>query len=131
MSSWPSEAGLDTGPAIGRGVVPILFRDSYATLAASQFLAARGFYVPPIIQVGVPKDQPRLRFFMSAMHTEADVRNVIAALAEFQAHDSARIAADSDIAAIPESLVRDAMFRNAIAGDAMMQDSQDVLSAAS
>ncbi len=124
------EAGLDTGPAIGRGVVPILFKDSYATLAASQFLGQQGFYVPPIIQIGVPKDQPRLRFFMSAMHSEADIRGVIAALVEFQAQDRARIAADVDIAAIPEDLLRDAMLQSTIATDALMHD-QDALSAAS
>ncbi len=78
------EAGLDTGPAIGRGVVPILFRDSVATLQASQHLLANGFYVPPIIQVGVPKDQPRLRFFLSASHTEAEIRAVIACLADLR-----------------------------------------------
>lgn len=81
------EAGLDTGPAIGRGVVPILFRDSLATLHASQHLLAHGFYVPPIIQVGVPKDQPRLRFFLSAAHTDADIRDVIAILAGLQADE--------------------------------------------
>jgi 7-keto-8-aminopelargonate synthetase-like enzyme len=79
------EAGLDTGPAIGRGVVPILFRDSLETLAASRHLMANGYYVPPIIQIGVPKDQPRLRFFLSATHTEADMRGVIALLARPQA----------------------------------------------
>jgi 8-amino-7-oxononanoate synthase len=82
------EAGLDTGPAIGRGVVPILFRDSLATLQASQHLLARGFYVPPIIQVGVPKDQPRLRFFLSASHTETEIRDVIAILADLQSVDT-------------------------------------------
>ena len=111
------EAGLDTGPAIGRGVVPILFKDSHATLAASQFLAARGFYVPPIIQVGVPKDQPRLRFFMSAMHTEADIRGVIAALAAFQAEDSVRI--DAEVVAISVAVLRDAMLQDAIGQDAL------------
>jgi 8-amino-7-oxononanoate synthase len=89
------EAGLDTGPAIGRGVVPILFPDSLATLHASRHLLAKGFYVPPIIQVGVPKDQPRLRFFLSASHTEADIKDVIAILAELQSSDSA----DSSLAA--------------------------------
>ena len=78
------DAGLDTGPAIGRGVVPILFRDSYETLAASRFLDANGFYVPPIIQVGVPRDQPRLRFFLSAAHSEADIRGVIDCLVAFR-----------------------------------------------
>jgi 8-amino-7-oxononanoate synthase len=93
------QAGLDTGPAIGRGVVPILFKDSYATLAASQYLAAHGFYVPPIIQVGVPRDQPRLRFFISATHTEADIKAVIDHLAAFQAADSSRpVGSEEDVA---------------------------------
>lgn len=74
------EAGLDTGPAIGRGVVPILFSDSYETVAASQHLMAHGYYVPPIIQIGVPKNQPRLRFFLSAAHTEDEIRGVISLL---------------------------------------------------
>ena len=75
------EAGLDTGPAIGRGVVPILFADSLETLDASRHLMANGYYVPPIIQIGVPKDQPRLRFFISATHTEDEIKGVIDFLA--------------------------------------------------
>jgi 7-keto-8-aminopelargonate synthetase-like enzyme len=43
---------------------------------------ANGYYVPPIIQIGVPKDQPRLRFFLSAQHTEAEIRGVIDLLAK-------------------------------------------------
>jgi 8-amino-7-oxononanoate synthase len=74
------EAGLSTGPAIGRGVVPILFQDSVETMWASQHLLEKGFYVPPIVQIGVPKDQPRLRFFLSANHTDAEIRGVIGAL---------------------------------------------------
>jgi 8-amino-7-oxononanoate synthase len=76
------DAGLDTGPAIGRGVVPILFSDSLETLAASSHLMDNGYYVPPIIQIGVPKDQPRLRFFISALHTEAEIRGVTELLAK-------------------------------------------------
>lgn len=72
--------GLSTGPAIGRGVVPILFRDSVETMWASQHLLEKGFYVPPIVQIGVPKDQPRLRFFLSANHTEEEIRGVIEVL---------------------------------------------------
>lgn len=75
------DGGLDTGPAIGRGVVPILFADSYETLSASSYLMNNGYYVPPIIQIGVPKDQPRLRFFISALHSEEDIRGVTELLA--------------------------------------------------
>jgi 8-amino-7-oxononanoate synthase len=82
------EAGLDTGPAIGRGVVPILFRDSLATLHASRHLLANGFYAPPIIQIGVPKDQPRLRFFLSAAHTDAEIHGVIDTLAALRSSES-------------------------------------------
>jgi 8-amino-7-oxononanoate synthase len=84
------EAGLDTGPAIGRGVVPILFSDSLETLAASRHLMENGYYVPPIIQIGVPKDQPRLRFFLSAAHTESEIRGVIDLLAEREALPAAK-----------------------------------------
>ena len=121
-------AGLDTGPAIGRGVVPILFKDSYATLAASQYLAAQGFYVPPIIQVGVPRDQPRLRFFMSAMHTEGDIRAVIDALAAFQALDRDRVETDGletdgvEAAAMAPSILQDAMLQDARVQEARMQE---------
>jgi 7-keto-8-aminopelargonate synthetase-like enzyme len=83
------EAGLDTGPAIGRGVVPILFSDSLETLAASRLLMSHYYYVPPIIQIGVPKDQPRLRFFLSAMHTEAEIRGVIDLLAKRKSEHAA------------------------------------------
>jgi 8-amino-7-oxononanoate synthase len=75
------EAGLNTGPAIGRGVVPIIFSDAEETYAAFQQLMNNGYYVPPIFQVGVPKDQPRLRFFISASHTEAEIRGAIGLLA--------------------------------------------------
>jgi 7-keto-8-aminopelargonate synthetase-like enzyme len=80
------EAGLNTGPAIGRGVVPILFADSLETLAASSHLMNNGYYVPPIIQIGVPKDQPRLRFFLSATHTEEEIRGVIDLLAKRESY---------------------------------------------
>ncbi len=75
------EAGLDTGPAVGRGVVPVLFPDSHETLAASRHLMSHGYYVPPIFQIGVPKNQPRLRFFLSAAHKSDDIRNVVGLLA--------------------------------------------------
>ena len=69
--------GLETGPAIGRGVVPILFADPMQTMMASQALLDAGIYAPPIVQIGVPKDQPRIRFFISANHTEAEMDRAI------------------------------------------------------
>jgi 8-amino-7-oxononanoate synthase len=74
------EAGFSTGPAIGRGVVPILFSSDLETMWASQHLLANGYYVPPVVRIGVPKDGPRLRFFFSANHSEAEIRGVIQTL---------------------------------------------------
>lgn len=74
------EAGFSTGPAIGRGVVPILFSSDLETMWASQHLLANGYYVPPVVRIGVPKDGPRLRFFFSANHSEVEIRGVIQTL---------------------------------------------------
>ncbi|CCJ06240.1 aminotransferase class I/II-fold pyridoxal phosphate-dependent enzyme [Methylocystis sp. SC2] len=74
------EAGFSTGPAIGRGVVPILFSSDVETMWASQHLLENGYYVPPVVRIGVPKDGPRLRFFFSANHGEAEIRGVIQTL---------------------------------------------------
>ncbi len=74
------ENGFSTGPAIGRGVVPILFSSDIETMWASQHLLEKGYYVPPVVRIGVPKDGPRLRFFFSANHSEAEIRGVIQTL---------------------------------------------------
>jgi len=74
------ENGFSTGPAIGRGVVPILFESDIETMWASQHLLEQGYYVPPVVRIGVPKDGPRLRFFFSANHTETEIRGVIQSL---------------------------------------------------
>ena len=128
-------AGLDTGPAIGRGVVPILFRDSYETLAASRYLDAHGFYVPPIIQVGVPRDQPRLRFFLSASHSEGEIHAVIECLVAFRAQYDAKVMADLmaaaltpidlmpvEMAEMPAELMDEAAMEDAILGRAATAD---------
>lgn len=128
---YARECGLDTGPAIGRGVVPILFKDSYATLAASQILLRNGFYVPPIIQVGVPKDQPRLRFFLSASHREADIRGVIDVLADFASQSMPE--RDEGFASIPAALLRNAAITDTMVQDKLVSESMalDALSVAS
>ncbi len=61
-------AGLDTGSAVGRGVVSIMFPDLHTTMQASQALLRANIFAPPIVHVGVPKDLPRIRFFLSARH---------------------------------------------------------------
>lgn len=74
-------AGLSTGRAMGRGIVPVLFDDFPTTLAKAKQLLEAGIYAPPVVQVGVPQDAPRIRFFLSADHEEADIDRTIAVLA--------------------------------------------------
>jgi len=75
-------AGLDTGEAIGIGVVPVLFDTAERTLRMARTLMREGYYVPPIVQAGVPKDKPRLRFFISAAHRREQIDGVVATMAD-------------------------------------------------
>lgn len=72
--------GLDTGPAIGVGVVPLLMKSEQQVLEASELLKQAGFYVPPIVRIGVPKEKPRLRFFISASHEDRDISRALGLL---------------------------------------------------
>jgi 7-keto-8-aminopelargonate synthetase-like enzyme len=69
--------GLDTGNAVGRGVVPVLFTNDVDAIRVSATLANAGIYVPPIVRIGVPKDKPRLRFFISASHSPDDIMRTL------------------------------------------------------
>ncbi len=69
--------GLDAGLAIAHGVVPVFFRDDAETVACAEAMLLRGYYCPPIVQVGMPRDQPRLRFFLSVQHREQDVAEAL------------------------------------------------------
>jgi 7-keto-8-aminopelargonate synthetase-like enzyme len=51
-------------------------------LAAKELLAA-GYYAPPIPQIAVPRNCPRIRFFVSALHERSDIEaalDIVAAL---------------------------------------------------
>ncbi len=81
--------GFDVGSAIGAGVVPVIFDDAAATMMASKALMDEGIYVPPVVQIGVPKDRPRLRFFLSSRHTKADIERVFDVLKKWRRNWSA------------------------------------------
>jgi len=78
-------AGLSTGPAEGYAVVPVHFPDMRTTMAASDHLMKNGIYAPPIVQMGVPKGLPRIRFFISARHTFEDIDRTVELLRGFSA----------------------------------------------
>ena len=48
----------------------------------SQALFARGINVQPILYPAVEESAARLRFFITALHTEQQIRDTVAAVAE-------------------------------------------------
>ncbi len=73
-------AGIDTGTSGGTPVVPAIIGDSMQAVRLSQLLFDRGVNVQPMVAPSVANDKARLRFFLSAGHTDAQIDAAIAAL---------------------------------------------------
>jgi 8-amino-7-oxononanoate synthase len=76
------EAGIDTGLSQGIAVVPAITGSSIRAGRLAHALFERGINVHPIIYPAVHENAARLRFFLSATHTEEQVRFAVDALAE-------------------------------------------------
>jgi 8-amino-7-oxononanoate synthase len=74
--------GLDTGASMGTSVCPIMVSDSLPAVVLSQRLLERGINVLPIIYPAVPAKASRLRFFITATHTDEQIRTTVEATAE-------------------------------------------------
>jgi 8-amino-7-oxononanoate synthase len=74
--------GLDTGTAWGCAILPVIVGDTLRTLMLAERLRERGFNVFPILPPGVPEKSARLRFFVTAAHTEAQIGAAVAATAD-------------------------------------------------
>lgn len=72
--------GLDCGLAQGTAIAPILLGDSLKAVRISAALLERGFNVLPIIAPAVPERSARLRFFLNAGHSAAQVEAVLTEL---------------------------------------------------
>lgn len=75
-------AGVDTGPSHDSAVVPAIVGNSFHCLQLSERLALRGINVQPIVYPAVDDDASRLRFFISATHTEDELAFTAQAIAE-------------------------------------------------
>src|SRR5690349_9367331 len=75
-------AGLDTGGSIGAAIVPVITGSSIRAARLSQAMFQRGVNVQPILYPAVPEGSARLRFFLTAEHTEEQVRRAVAILCE-------------------------------------------------
>ena len=67
-------------------IVPVVLGTPERALRASAFLRERGLLVKPIRPPTVPEGTSRLRFALSAAHTEAHVDRALQALEEARAH---------------------------------------------
>ena len=67
------EHGLYTGLAEGTPVVPVILGNSLACLRVADRLFQQGIQVHPILYPAVPEEASRLRFFITAGHTEAQL----------------------------------------------------------
>jgi len=77
------ERGLDLGPARGESaVIPVVTGNSYHALLLSDALMKRGINVQPILYPAVADNAARLRFFLSALHTEAQLLHTAQVCAE-------------------------------------------------
>ena len=75
-------AGIDTGLSRDTAVVPCVVGDSVRTLRLADALFSRGVNVNPILYPAVEEDKARLRFFVSACHSEQQIRESVDALAD-------------------------------------------------
>lgn len=75
-------AGFDTGLSEHTPIIPIILGDSLLALKLSEQLFERGINARPIIYPAVEEKSARLRFFMTASHTEDQIRETVDKLIE-------------------------------------------------
>ncbi len=95
------DGGLDVGGSVGAAIVPVITGSSISAGRLAQALFRRGINVQPILYPAVPERAARLRFFITAEHTEQQVRDTVAILLE----ETPAIAAErTDLAAVARHL---------------------------
>ncbi len=72
---------LNVGAAVGAGVISIQFPSHEVCMLAAEKLLQAGYYAPPIPIMAVPKNKPRIRFFISATHSQTDITGALDVLA--------------------------------------------------
>jgi len=83
--------GLRPGTSRGIAVVPILIGETLLCLRLVEALLARGISVQPLIPPAVPEGAARLRFFVTASHTEEQILATVDAVADELAKRGASI----------------------------------------
>ena len=68
---------INTGLSINSPIVPIIVGNSIDCMKLSEQLFAQGIYVQPVIYPAVKNNDARLRFFITSMHTEDQIKYTI------------------------------------------------------
>ena len=76
------KTGLDTGMAQGTAIVPIIAGHSLKALRLSEALFDHGINAQPILYPAVPEKETRVRIFMTALHSEQQIRESVNILAD-------------------------------------------------
>jgi 8-amino-7-oxononanoate synthase len=74
------DAGLNTGNSQDTPIIPIILGDSARCVEVSQTLLENGVDAQPILYPAVPEKASRVRFFITANHTEEQIRHTVDAL---------------------------------------------------
>ena len=77
-----NEGGLNTGMSKDSPVIPVILGNSMHCLQLSKSLYERGINVQPILHPAVEESAARLRFFITSLHTEAQIRFTVKAIVE-------------------------------------------------
>lgn len=97
------DGGLNIGGSIGAAIVPIITGSSIRAGKLAQALFQRGLNVQPILYPAVPERSARLRFFLTAAHSEDQIREAVDILVE---EDRAVAAEPTDLAGVARHLGR-------------------------
>lgn len=93
--------GLDVGGSVGASIVPIITGGSIRAGRLAQAMFSRGVNVQPILYPAVPERAARLRFFLTAEHSDDHIRDTVATLLE----ESRRVASEpTDFGAVMHHL---------------------------
>lgn len=79
------EAGMNTGFSQGYAVVPVITGSSLKATRLSNQLFEAGINVQPIIHPAVEERAARLRFFLSALHSDEELEYVCKTIRELAA----------------------------------------------
>ena len=74
--------GVNVATSWGYGIVPVIVGDPLRAIVLSQRLLERNINTFPALPPGVPEGEARIRFFLSAAHTQAQVDRAVEILVE-------------------------------------------------